>query len=218
LGYKTSLEGQQGEKEQLLEDTKGDEERYQKIVKEAQEILDAYRAFSQGTGLGIIGPNGLGGGEGGWYYSQRDSRWANDYLPYSYNPQTDEPYTLFQSGCLISSVAMVHKYYGYSVDPGDIAAVSSYFATGGLIYLGRSTPPGRSYDPISVSEIGGELDDGNPVIVGIRGIANAAGTHFVVLSDKDDGDYIMYDPIYGPDLKFSDYYSKSNIFQVGVYK
>ena len=213
LGYKTSLEGQQGEKEQLLEDTKGDEVRYQKIIKEAQEILDAYRAFSQGTGLGVIGPNGLGGGKGGWYYSQRDSRWANDNIGGS-------SYSLKDAGCLVSSVAMLHKYYGYSVDPGDIGDVNSYFSFGDM-RIPWPTPGGRGYRLLNwghTSKIDDELEDGNPVIVGIRGIANSAGTHFVVLSDKDDGDYIMYDPIYGPDLEFSDYYSKGNIFQAVVFK
>ena len=213
LGYKTSLEGQQDEKEQLLEDTKGDEERYQKIVKEAQEILDAYKAFSQGTGLGVIGPNGLGGGKGGWYYSQRDSRWANNNIRGS-------SYSLKDAGCLVSSVAMLHKYYGYSADPGDIADVNSYCSFGDM-RIPWPAPGGRGYRLLNwghTSKIDDELEDDNPVIVGIRGIANSAGTHFVVLSDTDDGDYIMYDPIYGPDLEFSDYYSKGNIFQAVVFK
>jgi hypothetical protein len=48
--------------------------------------------------------------------------------------------------------------------------------------------------------------------------AGPYGTHFVVLSKKSGSDYIMYDPWYGPDLKFSDYYQKSSIYSAVVFK
>ena len=82
-------------------------------------------------------------------------------------------------------------------------------------------PNGKSYKLLSLgyseSKINEELKNDNPVIVSVYA-NNTAGTHFLVLAEEDDGDYIMYDPLYGPDLKFSDYYSTSSIFEAVVFE
>ncbi len=218
-GYKVDLENQKSSKEQLLKDTKNDEAEYQRLLNKAKEELDSYAAFVNAAGGGVIGPNGLGGGEDGWYYSQRDSRWANDYIGNS-------SYTVFHAGCLVTSVSMMHKYYGYSVEPDDIADHDAYFSFGDM-RIPWPAPSGRSYallfwgsnyaNGYKEDKIDNELDNGNPVIVGVHA-ANSAGTHFIVLFDKDDGDYIMHDPYYGPDLNFSDYYNTGLIFEVVAFK
>ncbi|MBD3365948.1 hypothetical protein GF360_01240 [candidate division WWE3 bacterium] len=212
-GYKAQLDSQKASKEQLLRDTQNSEAKYQQLLEEAREELESYKTFVQNAGGGLIGPNGLGGGEEGWYLSQRDSRWANDRIGNS-------SYTIFESGCLVTSVAMVHNYYGYGVSPDDLADVDSYFIFGSM-RIPWPAPSGRSYSMLGwgypEGKIEDELDDGNPVIVGVHA-NNAAGTHFVVLAEEDDGDYVMYDPYYGPDLDFSDYYSTSAIFEAVVFK
>ncbi|MFC1755812.1 hypothetical protein ACFLZK_00250 [Patescibacteria group bacterium] len=206
--YKLQLSQKKAEKDRLLEITQNDEDKYQDLLAEAKKELSSYSAFVTSSGQGIIGPNGLGGGEGGWYYSQRDSRWAHDYIAGS-------PYTVYESGCLVSSVAMVHKYYGYDMDPGDLASKDQYFFWGNML-VPWPGPGGRSYKMLGwgypESKIDDELDDDNLVIVGITA-NNSAGTHFVVLIDGSDGNYEMHDPIYGPNLDFRDYYSTSQIFE-----
>ncbi len=123
--YRYELEAKKAEKDRLLDVTQNDEEKYQDMLAEAKEELESYSAFVVSSGLGIIGPNGLGGGKDGWYYSQRDSRWANEYIGSS-------SYTVYQSGCLVSAVAMVHKYYGHGMDPGELADKDQYYFWGNI--------------------------------------------------------------------------------------
>jgi len=211
--YRNELEGKKAEKDRLLKVTQNDEDKYQELLAEAKEELESYSAFVYASGLGIIGPNGLGGGEDGWYYSQRDSRWANDKIGNS-------SYSVYQSGCLVSAVAMVHRYYGHDKDPGDLADKDSYYFYGNML-VPWPAPNGLDYKMLGwgypESDIDKELDRDNPVIVGITA-NNAAGTHFVVLIEGDDGDYKMHDPIYGPDLDFGDYYSTGQIFEAVTFR
>ena len=211
--YKATIEDQKSEKDRLLNATQNDEAKYQELLAEAKAELESYSAFVASSGLGIIGPNGLGGGKGGWYYSQRDSQWANDSIGGS-------SYSVYQSGCLVSSVAMLHKYYGHNMDPGDLADHDEYYFWGNML-IPWPAPSGLDYKLLgwgySKSSIDKELDKDNPVIVGITA-NNAAGTHFVVLLGGEDGDYKMHDPIYGPDLDFDDYYSTDQIFEMVAFK
>ncbi len=211
--YRVDLEREKAEKDRLLSITSNSEAKYQEMLLEAKRELDSYSSFVASTGQGIIGPNGLGGGEGGWYYSQRDSRWAYDKIGNS-------NYTVYNSGCLVSSVSMVHKYYGFNVDPGDLASKNQYYFWGDML-IPWPAPGGRQYSRLGYgyprAAIDNELDDDNPVIVELRA-ANAAGTHFIVLVSGSNGDYEMHDPIYGPNLDFGDYYSTAQILSAVAFK
>ena len=114
---------------------------------------------------------------------------------------------------------MVMKKYGSNLTPSDIASNSTYFFsnTAYMLFPGRfSWPIGLSYVNISTSDINTEIQAGRPVIVGLY--HGAFGTHYIVLKQVDGDDYIIHDPYYGPDKKFSDLYSKSSIFVAGVFK
>ncbi len=211
--YRSQLVTQKAEKDRLLDKTQNSEDKYQDLLAEAKKELESYSAFVYASGLGIIGPNGLGGGKDGWYYSQRDSRWANDKIGNS-------SYSVYESGCLVSSVAMVHKYYGHDMDPGDMADKDQYYFWGNML-VPWPAPSGLSYKLLGYgypeSSIDKELDRDNPVIVGLTA-NNSAGTHFLVLISGKNGDYKMYDPIYGPDLDFEDYYGTGQIFEAVAFK
>jgi len=207
--YKTQLDNQKAEKQHLITVTHNDEAKYASLLADAKAELASYGAFTQSAGGGVVGPNGLGGGKDGWYYSQRDSRWA-------YNKIGNSSYNIFNVGCLVTSVAMVHKYYGYDVTPAKVASWNDKFFYGSM-YIPWPAPSGRKYTPISISSIDSELAKGNPVIVGLYA-NNSAGTHFVVLIKDTGKDWKMYDPWEGPDLDFSDYYSSGSLFQAVVFK
>lgn len=211
--YKAQLEGQKTEKKRLLDVTQNDEQKYQELLAEAREKLESYSTFVANSGQGVIGPNGLGGGEDGWYFSQRDSRWAYDYI-------SGSTYTIYNSGCLVTSVSMVHKYYGYNTDPGELADHSEYYTFGDM-RIPWPAPGGLEYVKLGFgyvkSAIDHELSRDNPVIVELSA-NNTAGTHFVVLIEGSDGDYKMHDPIYGPDLDFDDYYSTGKILSAVAFK
>jgi len=206
--YRSDLEGQKSAKDKLLKDTQNDEVKYQELLAEAESELASYAGFVQSAGGGVIGSNAFGSGKEGWYYSQRDSRWATKTIGKSSE-------TIYEVGCLVTSVAMLYRHYGYNTTPADIARENNRFWYRTAYMLIPWIPPdGKHYKEILKSSIDSELED-RPVAVKIE---LGGDGHFVVLSEKSDGDYIMYDPWYGPDLKFSKYYSKGSISRAIVFK
>jgi len=211
--YQVELASQQTAKEQLLNETRNDERKYQDILSRANAQIQAFKSFVSNSGAsGVISANSLGSGYDGSYYSQRDERWAYTNIGASSE-------SIGNVGCLVTSVAMVLKSKGVDVDPASIAANSCYFDLCSTAYMKFSIDlPGgkrRSGSPgIPTSEINSKLDGGEPVIVGLR--AGSVGTHFIVLKKKDGDDWIMFDPIYGPDIKFSSHYSTSQIFSAEI--
>lgn len=204
---KLSLNNQKGQKQKLLSDTQSDEATYQKLLAQAQAQLSGFKSFVSNTGAGIISANQFGSGSDGSYYSQRDARWANQTIGYSNE-------NILTVGCLLTSVSMVAKHYGDNVTPSNIASDQSrFYGYTAYMSLPWKSVAGRSY--YSGVNIDQELANGNYVIVGVGGCASG-GSHFVVLTKKDGDDYIMHDPIYGPDLKFSSHYS--NICSTGTFK
>lgn len=200
---KLELDGQKAQKQKLLADTRNDESTYQQILAQAQRQLSAFKSFVQTSGAGsVIGANAFGSGSDGTYYSQRDERWANRLIGYSSE-------NILNVGCLLTSVAMVAKKNGQDVTPAQIAGEGSRFwANTAYMRLPWPGVAGKNYT--NVSNIESELSQGNYVIVGVlNGSSNCSygGDHFVVLTKKDGNDYIMHDPIYGPDKKFSSHYS-----------
>ncbi len=199
-GQKIALNGQKAQKQKLLTDTQSDEFTYQRLLAQAQAQLSGFRSFVQTSGASsVIGANSLGNGSDGNYYSQRDERWANRTIGNSSE-------NILNVGCLISSVAMTLKKNGVGTDPSAIASNANYFwlntAYMNLRWNMNPWPNGLNSYSLSISQIDDELNNNRYVIVGVNGC-----THFVVLTKKDGNDYIMHDPIYGPDLKFSSHYS-----------
>lgn len=208
LNYqKQAIDNQKVQKQKLLNDTQSDEMTYQRLLSQAQAQLAGFKSFVTSAGAGIIGANQFGTGSDGAYYSQRDARWASQNIGYSSE-------NILSVGCLLSSVAMVAKHYGDNVNPGDIASdPSRFYGSTAYMNLPWKSVAGRSYyGGINIDQ---ELANNNYVIVGVGGCASG-GSHFVVLIKKDGDDYIMNDPIYGPDLKFSSHYS--NICSSGTFK
>ncbi len=217
---KDSLNQQQESKKILIATTKNKEAEYQNIIAEAQRQISAQKTFFVSTGTNTISAGALGTGIGGWYYSQRDERWAGMRMG-------DSSESVLDVGCFISSLAMILKYYGHEITP-------SYFASNPKFFYGGSSsgcfptsyptayacvartfngswPGGLSFREIGRGEIDGYLERGIPVLSSVRN-----QSHYVVLKRIEDGQYIMNDPIYGPDLKVADYYSLSGRY--GVYE
>jgi peptidoglycan hydrolase CwlO-like protein len=202
-----SLNNQKIQKQKLLNDTQSDETTYQRLLALAQAQLSGFKSFVSSAGAGVIGANQFGTGSDGSYYSQRDERWANQTIGYSSE-------NILSVGCLLTSVAMVAKHYGDNMTPNDIASdPSRFYGSTAYMSLPWKSVAGRSYyGGVNIDQ---ELQNGNYVIVGVGG-CSSGGSHFVVLTKKDGDDYIMNDPIYGPDLKFSSHYS--NICSTGTFK
>lgn len=206
---KIMLASQKKQKENLLIVTQNDESRYQQLLDEAQKQLAGFKSFVKTAGGGVVSANGFGTGSDGWYYTQRDERWAYKTIGYSRE-------NVIEVGCLLTDIAMIMKKYGIDWTPSTIASTPSYFFSNTAYMLKPSQftwPNNLQYVNIGLSQIKDEINAGRPVIAGLK-----YGTHYVVLKQVDGDDYIMHDPYYGPDLKFSEHYSKSSIFVAAVFK
>ena len=126
----------------------------------------------------------------GAYYNQRDSRWATEKVGYV-------SHTVWQIGCLLTSLAMVYTHFGMrSVTPASIAAHGGWFDGRGAIYNSALNIPGHttlvSYNP-SAAWIRAHVAAGHPVIVGMN--LPSGSTHFVTLTGIGAaGDYVVNDP------------------------
>lgn len=195
---------QRGAEQKLLTQTKNDETRFQQLLSEAQAELASLKNFSTSKGGGVLPPQNS---PDGWYFSQRDERWANNRIGGSSE-------SILDVGCLISSAAMIKKKLGEDVTPAGIAANSSYFfSTTAYMLQPYPTPSGYSYINASYSQsrLDAELEK-NPVIIKLS--AGPYGTHFIVMKEKKDGKYIMHDPWEGYDKTFTDFYSFGQIIRM----
>lgn len=200
---KVALKNQQAKMQKFKIDARNDKDYYQQQLNLARLQLTSFKSFVQTSGGdSIIAANSFGNGSDGAYYSQRDARWANQAIGYSSE-------SILKVGCLLTSISMVAKKNGQNITPSDFAADPyNFWANTAWMKYPWTSVAGKFMAP--VGSIDEELNNGNYVIVGIAYSSCAGksgGDHYVVLTKKDGNDYIMHDPIYGPDIKFSSHYS-----------
>lgn len=204
--YKAQLNQQNKEKQALLAAT-------QEQLDQAIAQLAAFQNFVQSQGGASLLSNQTKCDDWGCYYNQRDSSWGANSLNHT-------GYTLANSGCLVTSMAMVATHYGRrDVNPQTINGVSSNFAIYAPYYLNYPISAGganflrekisSSYSP---SQIDSELSAGHPVVVGI----DSGPAHFVVLVSGSNGNYLMNDPFVenGGKIPFTSKYFLSRITEV----
>lgn len=199
--YNQQLDQQKVQKQQLLTETQGSEVTYQNLLAKARAELSGFTSFVTAAGGGLTT---FGTGSNGWYYTQRDPQWGNMLLPGSSS-------SVFLAGCAVTSVAMVCKSYGQNVTPATIVSNSSYFINGDL-WNWAFNCSGKTADWFSPSQdaVRSYVNNGTPVI--LRLVApSVSGLHFVVAWKWDGSDFIIHDPYYGPDKRFSDRYSWSQV-------
>lgn len=209
VSQKSSLQDQQAQKQSLLQVTQNNEKRYQTLLQQANDELQKFKSFADSQGGSSLLDNQTKCDGWGCYYNQRDSQWGNQRIGSS-------PYSMKDSGCLVTSMAMIASHYGKSLKPGDIAGLSSIFTSGGYLTQSDWTLNGvtmkRTRLGSSTSLIDNELNAGRPVIVGLY--SNLS--HFIVIRGKDDRGYIMSDPLMenGGNRPFTDKYNTSQIHAV----
>lgn len=204
VAYTKQLDNEKAAKQSLLSVTKNDEKRYQQLLSEARRQIASFKSFASSQGGSSILPPQPS--PDGWFFNQRDERWGNNNIGSS-------PEKVWEVGCLVAVTAMLRKQRGEGITPADVARQSQYFFSNTALMLipwndGRFSSRGKD-----MGAIDSRLASGQPVIVGLY--AGPFGTHFIVLKSGSSGNYTMNDPWNGPDLRFSDYYSDSQIFQYG---
>jgi peptidoglycan hydrolase CwlO-like protein len=185
---KYSLQLTENQKQTLLVKTRGEEEKYQKLLAEIEEQKKQLFNFSS-FGSYDIGKYDKPSSKDALstpYYSQKDSRWAEMKIGVSSSKMKDY-------GCAITSVAMMYSHYGKSYTPKDILKKSDF--AGDLIYWPSSWH--HSYTTSYKSKLDSILKDDGVAIVHLK---FSGGGHFIVVGGKDKKDYIVHDPYFGSNL------------------
>ena len=206
---KVSLAAQKSAKNSLLSATKNDEKKYQQLLSQAKAELASFSSFasSQGGASLLSGQTKCNDGWTGCYYNQRDSGWGNITLG-------GTSYQMKDSGCFVTSVAMMASHNGKDIKPGDIAAIPAVFTSQGDLKWQPFDVKGVniSISSASVSNLDSLLASG-PVIAKLSFSTNPPQNHFIVILRKEGGNYIMNDPFLenGGNRPLTDKYSVDNI-------
>ncbi len=146
------------------------------------------------------GVNEFGPGLGGFFYHQCDPTWQSCC-------------TMCASGCFVTSLAMVGKFFGYNVTPPDVCGTNS--SGGDCTVYNQNTiggAPGVSgvviESKVTTDETMINWFNSNPEGIMILRICyhpencDAPSQHFVVITgyDADQNDFVLYDPYRAPDL------------------
>ena len=132
------------------------------------------------------------------FFSQKDPAWYDDYLDGS-------PFKIGNSGCALTSLAMVADYSGYDTDPGRLN--TSLTAAGGIDTEGIISDWSKvaqassqkvkwmSSVPASWDRIDQELDEGYPVICSVTRPGWLRYLHYIVFIGKIGNSYYFLDPL-----------------------
>lgn len=130
-----------------------------------------------------------------WHYYQTDSRWGDSFIGFSKSTMKDY-------GCAIASLSMIFKYYNVDITPGQLARQPIFYydlikwpATWRSVKLITN----ESRQPVNWNKVDANIKNGNPVMVFIRAIGKNAG-HYVVIFAKDSRGYIVNDPMWGSNI------------------
>jgi len=183
-----NLNSQKAAKNNLLVATKDSEVRYQNLLAQANAQLAKFKNFANTRGGSSILENQTKCNEGwsGCYYNQRDSQWGNMFLG-------GTSYLMKDSGCFVTSVAMLASHNGKNIKPNDIASLPAIFTSQGELKWESFSVNGTtiSISSDSKSNLDGYLSSGKPVIAEL---SFSYGDHFIVILRKDGDNYIMNDP------------------------
>lgn len=204
---KRSVNASKVSQQNLLAQTKNQESTYQKLLAAAKAELASYSAFTTNAGGSKLLANQTSCDSWGCYYSQRDTLWGNV-------PLSGANSRLASEGCLVTSMAMMMTHYGHrNVTPVTINADSGNFSPFGGLLLFTINVDGVTATRYKIATIDATLATGNPVVIGIHAYG---GTHYVVFTSGNHGNYLMRDPYIanGKDINFTSHYSIASIFGI----
>lgn len=197
---KIALAAEEDNKKQLMEKTKGEEVRYQKllsdIIVQREQILgdiedlreqkkaelDKIKARLSKPKANLTALD--------WYWSQTDARWGDSYIGLSNTKMKNY-------GCAVAALAMLFKYHNIDVNPGILARQPIFYydlIVWPKVWRYLDLVLNTYHKGVDWKRVDKELADGHPVIVFINATRKNAG-HYVVIFDKDAKDYIVNDPM-----------------------
>ncbi len=208
-GQQLSLAGQRNSKAALLKYTQGEESKYQQMLAnieaQKQSLLGDINRLREQKAAELARlkelqekPPAQYWASLNWYYKQDDSRWGKTTIGISDSEMEDY-------GCAITSVAMILKYHGTSITPGQLAKEPIYAwdliywpkKWGSITCLNCPPPHTSSFDWFRLDR---ELGAGYPVIVFVRANGRGAGHYIVIHHKTEDGRYVVHDPLFGANI------------------
>jgi peptidoglycan hydrolase CwlO-like protein len=211
--YTTTLDSQKQAKQNLLSQTKGDEQTYESLLAQTEAQLRSFSSFATTQGGASLLSNQTVCDDWGCYYNQRDSQWGGLAL-------NGTQYSIASVGCLMTSMAMIYTHYGHKdVTPlsinsngGNFSGIPAALMNFSISADGVSST--RTRLGSSSAAIPGTISD--PIIVGISYDGGPYPDHFVVLISGSGGNYQMNDPFTpnGHDIPFTSKYSLGSIVEV----
>lgn len=205
LQEKESLNSARASKKNLLSITKGEQSRYENLLKrveeQRQEILGNIEELQKTKAKELDkiraaqllpAPNPIATL---WHYYQTDPRWGDTTIGNSNS-------TMKNYGCAVTALAMVFKYHNEDILPGSLAKQPLFSFD--LIkwpsnWRSISLIANEARQKVNWSKVDANLKDGFPVIVFIRAVGKSGG-HYVVVFAKDSRGYIVNDPMWGSNI------------------
>jgi hypothetical protein len=132
------------------------------------------------------------------FFSQKDPAWSGDYLG-------DSRFKIENSGCALTSLAMVADYFGYDTDPGRLN--TSLTSAGGIDTEGVISDWSKVAEasnqkvkwiasvPASWDRIDQELNQGYPVISSVTRPGRLGYLHYIVFMGRVGNKYYFLDPL-----------------------
>lgn len=201
---KQDLLASEAQKQNLLVQTQGEEAKYQQLLSRVEAQKKELFNFSEAPNLAEVDasvssyakPDKKYWASTSWYFSQKDSRWGDKTIGNSDSLMKDY-------GCAVTSVSMVFKFAGASIDPGKMAKQKIFYYD--LIKWPATWEPDIKlassiyHGNINWKTVDSEIKQSHSVIVFIKK-TNGRGGHYVVIHNKDKKDYIVHDPYFGSNL------------------
>lgn len=200
---KGDLQATESQKQSLLSQTKGEEEKYKNLLARVEAQKLELMNFGSAENIASVSASvnnypkpkdNLASTN--WYFNQTDSRWGKKTIGNSNSTMEDY-------GCAISAVAMVFKYYGAGTNPGSMAKEKIFYYDlikwPGSWSSGVKLVSSTGHGNLNWKTIDSEIAAKHPVIVYI-GKTSGGGGHYVVIHGKDNKDYIVHDPYFGANL------------------
>jgi peptidoglycan hydrolase CwlO-like protein len=201
----SELQDKKDQKESLITQTQGEQDKYEKLLErvesQKQELLNIDELGGGISADDYKKPPSSAYASTSWYYSQRDSRWANEKIGVS-------SYYMKGYGCAITSVAMISRYYSSSVTPKTILNKTKFNSNA---FMPWSSVSGTSWSKIKLikntnhsgvnwNEVDSYLKEDNPVIVYIKKTKGDGGHYVVIHTKMSNGKYVVHDPYWGSNL------------------
>lgn len=208
LQEKESLNSARASKKDLLAKTKGEQSRYEQLLKRVEEqrkeILGNIEELQQTKAKELAriqakqllpAPNPVAAL---WHYYQTDPRWANTTIGNSNS-------TMKNYGCAVAALAMIFKFHNEDITPGKLAKQPLFSFD--LIkwpanWRSINLIANETRQKVNWAKVDANLANGHPVIVFVRAVGKSGG-HYVVVFAKDSRGYIVNDSMWGSNIYLS---------------